>query len=244
MAPSLVTSYFAESPAAPGGSGDSATLATPSFTPGAGEIIVVKAQTWDKGTPSGTPSGGSLTYTRQVTIAPGVFATYGTIFTATVGGSPGSTTITLSAPAGASYHSMVVERWSGAQLAATPATASANYSSASAPSSTITTAANNSVVSWLNGDAQSVAPTGSGTYLSSATNDGLANGASASNSVQYYAWQSAATAGSQTFGMSAPTGQKWAMAAIEIQDSGGAATPPGPQTLVVPQAAVMQAANW
>src|SRR5581483_10943746 len=226
----------------PGGSGDSNTLVTPSFTPSTGEVIVVKAQTWDKGTTSGTPSGGSLTYTRQVTIAPAVFATYGTIFTAVVGGSPGSMTVTLSAPSAVSYHSMCVERWSGAQLAATPATASANYSSASAPSATITTAANNSVVSWLNGDDQNISPS-TAAYLSSATNDGLADGSGAANSVQYYAWQNAATAGSQTFGLSAPGGQKWVMAAIEIQ-AAAAASQPGPQTLVVPQAAVMQAANW
>lgn len=243
MAPTLTASYFVESPAAPGGSGDTLTLVTPSFSPAANEIIVVKAQTWDKATASGTPSGGSLTYTQRVTIAPAVFATYGTIFTASTGGSPpGSMTVTLSAPAGNSYHSMVVERWSSAQLAASPATSSGNYSGASAPSLTITTAANNSVVSWLNGDAQSVSPAGA-TYLSSATQDGLANGSGAANSVQYYAYQSAATAGSQTYGMSAPNTQKWAMAAIEIQDAGGTAAP-GPQTLVVPQAAVMQAATW
>jgi hypothetical protein len=230
VAPTLVTTpYFLESPAAPGASGDTSTLVTPSFTP-VDEVILVKAQTWDKGTAAGTPSGGGLTYTRRVTIAPGVFATYGTIFTTVVVGTGSSMTITLSAPAAASYHSMVVERWSGAQLAATPATASANYSAASAPSATITTAGANSVVSWLNGDAQSVAPTGTGTYLSGATNDGLANGTSLSNSNQYYAWQNAASAGSQTFGMSAPTGQKWAMCAIEVQAAAAATgfvAPPG-----------------
>ena len=230
--PALVTSYFLESPAAPGGSGDSLTLVSPSFTP-VDEVIVVKAQTWDKATAAGTPSGGGLTYTRRVTIAPGVFATYGTIFTAVVVGTGSSMTVTLSAPAAASYHSMCVERWSGAQLATTPATASANYSSASAPSATLTTVANNSVVSWLNGDAQSVAPSGNGTYLSSATNEGLANGSSLTNSCQYYAYQSAATAGSQTFGMSAPTGQKWAMAAIEIQAAAASATnPPAVRSLL------------
>lgn len=243
MAPTLVTSYFLESPAAPGGTGDSNTLVTATFSPGANEIIVVKAQTWDKGTASGTPSGGSLTYTSRVTIAPGVFATYGRIFTASTGASPPSSmAVTLSAPASASYHSMCVERWSGAQLAATPATASANYSSAGAPSAAITTAANNSVVSWLNGDAQSVGPTGTGTYLSGATNDGLANGSGATNTVQYYAWQNAATAGSQTFGMSAPTGQKWAMAAIEIQAAAAASA--NPQPVRAYQQAVARAAYF
>lgn len=217
MAPTLVASYFLQSPI----SGDSSTLVTASFSP-TDEIIVVKAQTWDKATASGTPSGGGLTYTSQVTIAPGVFATYGRIFTAAAVGSPGSMTVTLSAPAASSYHSMVVERWSGAQLAATPATASANYSSASAPSATITTVAANSVVSWLNGDAQSVDPA-TAAYLSSATNDGLADGHSGTDTVQYYAWQNAATAGSQTFGMSLPNTQKWSVAAIEIQAASGAA---------------------
>lgn len=213
MAPSLVASYNVNSVTT--GSGDSTTLSTTSFTPGAGEVIIVKAQTWDHTVASGTPTGGGLTYAQPVTIAPGVFSTYGTIFTATVGSSPSSMSVTLSAPASSSVHSMTVERWSGAQLAATPVTVATNYSSASAAQASMTTSAANSVISYLIGDAQSVA--GGGTYLSNNTEDGKCDGSGSTNTVQYYGYMTTTAAGSYTFGQSAPTTEKWVIAAIEIE---------------------------
>jgi hypothetical protein len=209
--PTLVNSYFTASPT----SGDTSTLSTPSFTPSSGEVIVVKAATWDTGTPSGTPSGGSLVYTRQSTAAPGGFAGYCTIFTAVVSSSPGSMTVTLSAPGSSCYHSMVVERWSGAQVAGTPATNATIHGVGSTPSATITTTADNSIITWANVDENSGNPTGR-TYLSSAAEDGLADGHTAFSSVHYFAYQAAATAGSQTIGMSAPANQTWSMTGIEI----------------------------
>ncbi|HSW81822.1 MAG TPA: hypothetical protein VLG40_05535 [Candidatus Saccharimonas sp.] len=210
--PSLVTSYFAVSAI----NGDSSTLSTPAFTPSTGEVIIVKAATWDSGTPSGTPSGGSLTYSRYATGQPGGFDCYCTIFGTTVAGSPGSMTVTLSAPAASSYHSMVVERWSNAQLATTPATNS-TINGSGAPSATLTTTAANSIITWVDGDDHSSSPTGR-TYLNSATEDGLADGTSQTSSVHYYAYQTAATAGSQTFGMSVPNNQTWVMVGIEVKD--------------------------
>ncbi len=211
--PTLVTSYFAQSST----NGDSSSLSTPTFTPSAGEIIVVKAATWDSGTPSGTPSGGSLTYTRRSTAAPGGFAGYGTIFTAPVVSSPGSMSVTLSAPAGSCYHSVVVERWSSAQVAASPATNSTIHG-AGAPSATITTTAPNSILTWVNVDENSRDPAGR-TYLSSATEDGLADGHVSTSSVHYFAYQTAASAGAQVIGMSAPNTQNWTMTGIEVLDA-------------------------
>lgn len=212
MSLSPSNTYFAESAK----SGDTTTLSS-SITVGSGDLIVVKAQTWDATTAAGTPSGGSLTYTRQVTTSTTGFATYGTIFTATA--SSGTTfTVTLSAPAASCYHSMLIEVWPGAQVAATPATATAKYSAASLPSMTITTTGTGSAVTSLSGDAQSLAP-GTPTYSSGGTGETFANGSTGSDSVQYYWWQNAATAGSQTVGMGAPAGQKWNMASLEIQAS-------------------------
>ncbi|HSX28845.1 MAG TPA: hypothetical protein VLF60_05345 [Candidatus Saccharimonadales bacterium] len=219
--PNLVASYFLVSPIA----GDSSTLVTTSFTPTNGEVIVVKAATWDTGTPSGTPSGGGLTYTQRAIGQPGGFNCYSTIFTAVVSGSPGSMAVTLSAPATSSYHSMTVERWSNAQLAATPATNSVITGNGTTPSDTVITTAANSVVTWVNADDSSQG--GTHTYLSGAVEDGLADGSSFSNSVHYYAYQTAAAAGSQTFGMSLPTAQKWTMVGIEVQDN-----PAAPPTAV------------
>ena len=209
--PTLVASYFTESSKA----GDSSTLSTPSFTPSDGEIIVVKAATWDTGTPSGTPSGGSLIYTQQSTAAPGGFAGYCTIFTTQVSGSPSSMAITLSAPAGSCYHSMTVERWSGALVAGSPATNATIHGSGSPPSVSITTTADNSIITWVNIDENSSDPAGR-TYLSGATEDGLADGHSGVSSVHYYAYQTAASTGSQSVGMAVPSNQNWTITGIEI----------------------------
>jgi hypothetical protein len=217
--PTLVASYFVQSSTG----GDSSTLSTPAFTPSSGEIIVVKAATWDTGTPSGTPSGGSLTYTQQATAAPGGFAGYCTIFTAPVTGSPGSMTVTLSAPAGSCYHSMVVERWAGAAIAGTPASNATIHGGSGTPSVTITTTAANSIVTWANVEVNSRDP-GTRAYLSGATEDGLADGHASFSSVHYYAYQTAASAGSQTIGMSAPANQNWTIIGIEVLAAG---PPPG-----------------
>jgi hypothetical protein len=221
VAPTLVTTPYNVNSVLTG-SGDTATLTTASFTPSNGEVIVAKGQTWGSGPTLGAPTGGSQTYTQRLLVNPGGFAIWGVIYTAVISGSPGSMTISMTVSATCA-HSMVVERWSAAQLAATPATATASYSSASLPSMTITTAANGSIVSVLNGDEQSIAP-GTPGYSSSGTQDGLANGAPSGNSVQYYWYQSAPTAGSQTVGMTAPSGQKWSMGAVEIQ-AAATATP-------------------
>jgi hypothetical protein len=218
--PTLVNSYFAQSSTG----GDSSTLSTPSFTPSDGEVIVVKAATWDTGTPSGTPSGGGLVYTRRSTAAPGGFAGYCTIFTAVVSGAPGSMSVTLSAPAGSCYHSMTVERWSGAQVAGSPATNSTIHGVGSPPSVTITTTADNSIVTWANVDENSSDPAGRA-YLSSAIEDGLADGHTSVSSVHYFAYQTAATAGSQTIGMSTPSNQTWTITGIEILAAPPASSP-------------------
>jgi hypothetical protein len=217
VAPTLVTSYYVESPIG----GDSTALVTSAFTPADGEVIIVKATTRDSATASGTPSGGGLTYTSRITAAFGGFSSYVRIFTAVVGTSPGSMQVTLSAPAASSYHSMCVERWSGAQLAATPATDSNWYAgSTSAPSSTLTTVGTGSIVSWACGDSNAVSPA-TRAYRSSATEDGLGDGSAGVDGVFYHAYQTAAAAGSQAYGLTLPATQKWTLAAIEIQSASG-----------------------
>jgi hypothetical protein len=117
MAPTLVTTpYYVQ--ISPQGT---TALTTTSFTPSNGEVIVVKLATWDSGSPLGAPTGGSQTYTSRVTIAPGGFNQWASIYTAIIAGSPGAMTIS-STPSVSLRGSMVVERWTGAQLAATPVT--------------------------------------------------------------------------------------------------------------------------
>jgi hypothetical protein len=203
---------------------DASVLASGSFTPTNGDVIVVKAQTYSNSITAGTPSGGGQTFTSRVVVAPAGFRGYSEIWTAVVAGSPGSMTVSLSAPSGNSHHDLTVEVWTSAKLAATPATGSGN-ADASAPSATITTTGTSSVVSWCCVDAISTDPTGHA-YLSSATEDGFAT-AGSSNAVFYAAYQAAASPGAQTFGMSAPATQYWNLAAVEVQDvSSVASTPP------------------
>lgn len=216
MTPTLIASYATYALAQTAN-----PIVSPSFTPGAGEIVVVKVSTWDTGVSMGTPTGGGQTFAAAQITAPGGFNQWAGVFTATITGSPGSMTVS-STPSASSVHSMIVERWSNAKVAASPATCSP-VSGSGTPSSTVTTTADGSVVTWTSGDAQSVDPA-TRVYLSSATEDGLQDGHSAFAGVSYFAYQSAATAGAQTVGLSAPTGQKWVIAGVELQATSGGVT--------------------
>lgn len=212
-------------------SGDSTTLTAALTSVSTGDVVVILAQTWDSGTTAGTPSGGSQTYTRWATEAPGGFAGYATIFAAAMGaGVASSFTLTLSAPSASSCHNMVVYRLTGAQLA-TPATNAAAYSSASAPSSTITATGAGNLLLWCTNDAQSVNPS-TDAYLSPApgTPDLLVDGHTGSDGVFRYTHQTTSASGSQTFGMSAPTTQKWVACCIEVQAAAASSfiAPPAP----------------
>lgn len=218
MAPTLAASYYVASAGT-----STAAITTPSFSPAAGEVLIVKMETWDTGVSMGSVTGGSQTYTSRVTVAPGGFRPWCGITTAVVSGSPGSMTVSATPSASAQY-SMCVERWSLAQLAGTPVTASANAGSGAASSSLTTTAAA-SIVSWVASDAQSVDPA-TRAYLSSATDEGVRDGHLGANGVGYHAYQTAASAGSQSFGLSAPTGMQWCIAGIEIQAAAAVTIPP------------------
>jgi hypothetical protein len=242
VAPTLAQTLTAQSAI----SGDSTTLTANLTGVSVGDVVIVMAQTWDTGTASGTPSGGSQTYTSYVTAAPGGFAGYARIFGATMAaGVASSFTLTLSAPAASSGHSMVVHRWTGAQLAATPATNQANYggSGSSVPASTITLGGTNSAISWCTNDASTTSPA-TDAYISPApaTPDLLINGAAGADGIFRYTHQAATASGSTSYGMTAPTTQKWVMAAIEIQAAAAAANPPYPPRVI--GAAIKRASQW
>jgi hypothetical protein len=221
MAPTLTASYYVQS------SGTSAAaIATPSFTPSNGEVLIVKLETYDTAIAMGAPTGGSQTYTSRITVAPGGFRPWVGIYTATISGSPGSMTVS-STPAASARYSMCVERWSSASLAATPVTNSGGTTNGGtgAAASTLTTSAANSVLSWVAGDAQSLDPA-TRAYLNSATDEGVRDDHVGANGVAYHAYQAVASAGSTSFGLSAPTGMQWDIAGIEVLAAGTAAIPP------------------
>lgn len=233
MAPSLVASYFLQQ-----NTTVATALVTPSFTPSNGEVIVVKLATWDSGTSMGTPTGGSQTYTSRIAVAPGGFRPWVGIYTAVISASPGSMTVS-STPSASARYSMTVERWSSASLAATPVTNSGGTTNggSGAAASALTTSAANSVLSWVAGDAQALSPA-TRAYLNSATDEGVRDGSSGSNGVEYFAYQDVAVAGSTSFGLSAPTGMQWCIAGIEVLDAAA-----GPTFIASPPMIIGQAVN-
>lgn len=196
---------------------DQTTLVTTSFTPADGEIIVVKAQSQrGDGNPFPTPTGGSLTYTLRESDS-SVSHDRVALWTAAVGTSPGSMTVSLGSPGATNnHHSMVVERWQNAQLAGTPASV-LTTGTASVPSTTLSTVAAGSVVSWLNSDFNAVDGASRVYNTTSATPQETGYRFNSGSATFYWAWQSAAASGSQTFGLTAPSGQNWSLIGIEIQ---------------------------
>lgn len=206
MAISLVATY----PSAHSSTFSTSPLVSPSFTPAAGEVLVVKVA----GNATWTITGGGLTWTQRAAQTSSSSLTPVRIFTATVGSSPVAMTVTATRAGATEVGYMLLERWAGAKLAATPANASASRAnSGGALSYTITTAAANSVVTWIDADWYENAV--SGTYASGATQEDWYhfNGWY----TVYAAWQSAAAAGAQTVGMTQPASQSYSSAAVEIQ---------------------------
>jgi hypothetical protein len=186
-------------------------LPTPSFTPAAGELIVAKVSL-GSGTP--TVTGGGLTWSLKVSASAALKAPV-FIYTAVVGASPAAMTVSMT-PSTSTIRGMTVKRYTSATVAASPAVSAPVVGSATAPSATLTTTAANSIIEWLCTDWNESAVTAN-TYRSSATQD-LAYKGTGSHSA-WHASQTAATAGAQTIGMTAPTGQDWQMVGIEILDA-------------------------
>lgn len=213
MTPTLIASYFV-----PSNAQNSTALTTPSFTPATNELLVLKCINADSTAVWATPTatGGAITWLSRVTDYSSSHCGVA-IFTGVV--TSGGSAITVSCGFTATHneeHEMVLERWANAKLATTPATV-ATVSASGTPSASLTTAAAGSVVSWLNGDWNAVSGT-SRAYLGSPTEEQYQ--LSATLMTGYWAYQTAATAGAQTLGLSAPAGQAWSILGIEIQDAG------------------------
>ena len=157
----------------------------------------------------GTPTGGGFTYTLRVSdTTAGRSAPL--IWTAPVTASA-SMTVTLTVLRHRGPHSMVVEQWSRAQLAATPATVDTRGSGA--PSTTLTTVGVNSIVSWSTATRRpsTAPPAPTAPPRRSPSEDGYTF--TTGQYTAYYAYQLATAPGSQTLGLTAPTGQTWTLPA-------------------------------
>lgn len=209
---------------------DSTTLVTASatsvtsgtFATNSGDLIVVKYVQEDNNS-SITPSGGSLTYTSRavVSIASNCRVQ---IWTAVATG--GNMAVTVSKGGSGRRMSIVVERYSDWALAATPAIV--QTSGTGAPLGTVVSTGTNSIVTWVSGDWAAV--NGSGrAWRSSATEEGY--DFQSGIYTAYYARQAAASAGNQDCGLTAPTGQTWTIAGLEIQHAGATNATPTPSTV-------------
>lgn len=218
----------------------SGTAVSSSFTPGAGAVLVVKASSGTQTFLPASVSGGGLTWTSRVSYVPANESPC-VIWTAVVGGSPSSMTVTVTFTAGVGSGSLgcvgVVEEWSGAALASSPALSTGTTDTTASYSATITPATVGAVISAMAADFNAVAT--APTYLSGAT---TTNRVTSAGYVTLNGFSQAVTVAgtSQTFGMSAPAGQSVTLAAIEIIPS-VVALPAAP--LVVSQA-VKRAATY
>ncbi|MCO7195386.1 hypothetical protein, partial [Pseudonocardia sp. McavD-2-B] len=213
--PTLVATYTAE---LVGG-----TMTTESFTPDPGELLVVKALAGHSLATLGAPAGGDLTYTSAAT--PVTLASYCPIRidTARVGSSPAPMTVSVAVTNGGSYSpSLIVERWAGAHLDSPPATNNVRTGTTAQTMNPIVQATEGgSVITWAAGDWQAVSG-GTPTYRSGA----VANFEKRNSAVNYWsATQGVETAGGNFVGMSAPSGQKWSLLAVELLPVGETGPP-------------------
>lgn len=237
MALALASSQEVDSTAS-----NTTSLVSTAITVNNGDILVVKFANESSIQTAGAVTGGSQTWTQQVNVGAGQCRC--TISTCTVSGSPGTVTVTQPVATNTAWHSMVVERYTGGTLPASPVRLGPGQGSGltgtGAPNATSASVAAGSILSWVNGDFAAVSPAGAA-YRSSATQDGLHN-KSTGNYVAYYATQTAGSTGTQTVGLTAPTGQTWNIVGIEIQDAGGAAA--RVPAKVYNRAAIRRASTW
>lgn len=205
---------------------NTSTLTTSSFTPDAGDIIVVKgARENSTGGGLGVPTdsqGNTYTQRHITTINAQTW-----IWSAVAAS---SSSMTVSVTVGtACWHSITVEDWTSANLDASPAINS-TVNGSGFPLATLTTTQANSAVSWVNADFAAISPSSRLYNTSSAVpvEDGLHDESGPTAYVAYYAYQTAASAGSQIFGVSSPGGQSWSLTGMEVLDIPGPSAPEDP----------------
>lgn len=203
----------------------SGTSKTASVTVAAGDQLVVLGASEDFAKPLSTPTGGSLTYSLKASISVSNYTTV-SIWTAPCPTSQSFTlTSTIPTAGEAGINAIRFSGSSGAGLGT-----STNLASG-APSLGLTTTGDNSAVLCISGDwsaidgasrtwrsVNSFTPTsGNGFELTYARDAAI-------YTVYGAYWPDAGAAGAKTLGLSAPAGQKYSTAAVEIFGTASAAT--------------------
>lgn len=203
-------------------------IVTGSFTPAAGELLVVKIVNGDANQTFGTIAVTGFTlvssFVSQVNVGTDGASCRVGIWTAFVNTSAAGT-VSSGTFTNSRARAMAVERWTGASLAGTPSTSSTVADATTPWTSTLTTAQNGSVASYVLGDWNAIDP--ATTAFSGDTATPTRSHADTFLTGSMTVWwlsQVAATAGAQTIGISAPSGITTTTAAIEIQDASGGGT--------------------
>lgn len=198
------------------------TSKTASVTVAAGDLLVVLGASEDFTKPLSTPTGGSLTYTLRQSV---VISNYCTVYIWTAPcPTSQSFTITSTIPTGGEAGLDVVRLSGHGGVGASIAT---NLASG-APSLAVTTTGANSALLAISADwsatdgasrtwrpVNSITPTsGNGLELAYARDAAI-------YTVYAAYWNDTGTAGSKTVGLSVPSGQKYAIATIEILGTAG-----------------------
>lgn len=216
-APTLAATYTA----AIGVQGDM----TIAVTVATDDILVVLGGTEDTGYTLGTPAGGGLTYTSLATVSAGGFTNaYGWWARATSGA---SFNITVDGSGSSVFQGVTVLRYSGASGIG----AVASTTGTGAPSLAITTEGDKSAIAMHAGDWNAVSGA-SRTYrtANSTLPTERAYGTDPSRATMYVAtYADAGVPGAETVGLTAPTGQKYSIIAVEVlgtPSSGGGLSRP------------------
>jgi hypothetical protein len=207
------------------------------------QLLVVKAVGGDNGLTVATPTGGGLAYAPQADYAPASSARVA-VWTAKATSTQTFSLSTTWAGTASAAHSMVVEVWEFADVAASPVLVQANGSGS--PAASLTTSAPDGAVSWASGDWNAV--DGAGRVYDESTETVHEEGyrRTAVSYTAYYAYQDTPTVRPHSLGLSAPTGQQYTLVGIEILDAGGAERlDPLPQALQVnPPGRISPRGRW
>lgn len=217
---------------------------SPSITTQAGDkLICLAGSEWNEGQFYNVPTGNSITFS-AVTIA-GDSGSFGEVGLSTGTDNVGGT-FTISWERTQNdymFWGFVVYVFRGSNGIGTPVASTGS----GGPSQALTTTQDGSAIVYLSTDWNAVDGT-TRTWRTNNVTPTAGNGGektyfrdSAHYSLYSAYWSDAGSAGAKTLGLSAPTGQAWAAASVEVKGTVDAARVPA---LVRPAPAVMRAAVW
>ena len=182
-----------------------------SLTVAAGDVLVVLAAGSSSNGALSVSDSASLTWSGTSVTTSGYTPVY--LWTATVV-TAGSLTVTVTRASGSSYYGFVVLKAASCGGVGTPVTGSGT---SGGPSLAITTTTDNSAIAYISGDYNSVSVTSRAWRQVNSVNPTEDYVGTPSSSLYIAHYGDAGTANSKTAGLSAPTGQKWSVVAVELK---------------------------